>query len=65
MDSLVVQALYWIKLEVISAKGFFADFTFTRPLEHHIKNISKSTLGKVLKIVVFLKQGFAPAWKQG
>ena len=44
-----VQALYLINLDVISAKEFFADFTFTWPLEHHIKNVLKSTFGKLLK----------------
>ena len=48
----IVQALYWINLELIATKGFFADFTSTGTLEHHIKNVSKSTLGKLLKIVV-------------
>ena len=31
---------------------FFSDFPSTRQLEHHIKNVSKSTIGKLLKIVV-------------
>ena len=33
-------------------KRFFADFTSKGTLEHYIKNVSKSTLGKSLKIVV-------------
>ena len=48
----VVQALHWINLELIATKGFFADFTSTGFLEHHIKNVSKSTYGKLLKIVL-------------
>ena len=51
-DRRQVQALYWINLELIAKKGFFADFTPTGTLGHHIKNVSKSTLGKLLKIVV-------------
>ena len=31
---------------------YFADFTFTGTPEHHIKNVSKYTFGKLLKIVV-------------
>ena len=46
------QSLYWINLELIATKGFFADFTSTGTLEHHIKNVSKSTFRKLLKIVV-------------
>ena len=48
----IVQALYWINLELIAKKIFFADFTSTGPLEHHIKIVSKSILGKLLKIFV-------------
>ena len=48
----ILQALHRIKQELIVTKGFFADFTFTGTLEHHIKNVSKSTFGKLLKIVV-------------
>ena len=33
-------------------RDFFANFTPTRPFEHHIKDESKSTFGKLLKIVV-------------
>ena len=33
-------------------KRFFADFKSTGQLEHHIKNVSKSTFGKLQKIVV-------------
>ena len=33
----IVQALYWINIELIATKGFFADFTSVGPLEHHIK----------------------------
>ena len=51
-DRRQVQALYWINPELIEKKGFFADFTPTGTLGHHIKNVSKSTLGKLLKIVV-------------
>ena len=50
--NLIVQALYWINLELIATKGFFADFTPTGTVEHHIKNLSKSAFGKLLKIVV-------------
>ena len=48
----IVQALYWINPELIATKGIFWDLTSTGTLEHHIKNVSKSTLGKLLKIVV-------------
>ena len=37
---------------VATKEFFFADFTSTGTLENHIKNVSKSTLGKLLKIVV-------------
>ena len=50
--ALLVQALYWINIELIATKDFFANFTSTGTLEHHIKNVSKSTFGKLLKIVV-------------
>ena len=62
--SLLVQALYWINLELIATKSFFADFTSTGTHEHCIKNVSKSTLVKLLKIV-FKTLGFVPAWKRG
>ena len=58
----IVQSLYWINLELIATKDFFADFTSIGQLEHHIKNVSKSTCGKLLKIVV-LKH--VAAWKRG
>ena len=41
-----------VNLELIATKDFFADFTPTRPLEHHIKNVSKSNFVKLMKIVV-------------
>ena len=37
--SFIVQALYWINLELIATKRFSTDFTSTGPLEHHIKNV--------------------------
>ena len=48
----IVQTFYWINLELIVTRGFFADFSSAGTLEHHIKNVSKSTLGKLRKIVV-------------
>ena len=41
-----------VNLEVIATKGGFANFTSKRTLEHLIKNVSKSTFGKLLKNVV-------------
>ena len=61
----IVQALYWINLELIATKGFFADFTPTGTLGHHIKNVSKSIFGKLLKIVVLKHRVFVPVWKRG
>ena len=49
---LVVQALYWINLELIATKGFFCGFHTHRDIWTSYKNVSKSTLGKLLKIVV-------------
>ena len=43
---------------------YFADFTFTGTPEHHIKNVSKYTFGKLLKIVVLKHPGFVCAWKR-
>ena len=52
--------------ELIATKSFFVDFTYTGPLEHHIKNVSlKYTIWKLLKIVVLKAPGFLPAWKRG
>ena len=48
----LVQALYWINLELIAKKGFFADSTPRGTPEHHIQNALKYTSGKLLKIVV-------------
>ena len=53
-----ILAKKWVILELIATKSFFADFTSTRKLEHHIKNLSKSTFGKLLKIVVLKNSGF-------
>ena len=55
LTTFIVKSLYWINPEVIAAKGIFADST--RPLEHQIlKNVSKSTFGKLLKIVVLKRR---------
>ena len=48
----IIQELYWMNLEANATKGYFTDFTSTGPLDFHIKNVSKSTFGTLLKIVV-------------
>ena len=63
---LLVQALYWINLELIAVNSFFADFfTSVGRLEHNVHEMYQIHPWKVTESRGFKTPGFLTAWKRG